>query len=59
MAVAFGFVSVMVSVEVPPRPIGLGANALAIVGRASTVSVAEPPTMVPALVVVTLPIELL
>ena len=58
MALAFVFVSVIVSVDVPLRPIAVGLNALAIVGCASTVKVAEPPATVPALVVVTLPVEL-
>ena len=37
----FGFVSVMVSVEVPPERIELGEKALLIVGGLATVKVAE------------------
>src|SRR5438105_9396139 len=49
----------MVATEVALGAIGLVPNAFVIVGCASTVSVAEAPAAVPALVVVTLPVELL
>src|ERR1700693_2005772 len=58
MALAFGLVSVIVRVEVPLMPMVAGAKALAIVGWPSTVSVADAPAAVPALVVVTLPVLL-
>ena len=58
IAAALVLVSVIVSVEAPFTPIALGAKAFAIAGCASTVSVAEAPAAVPALVVVTLPVEL-
>ena len=47
IAVAFGFVSVIVRVDVPLMPIALGLNALVAIGRSSTVSVAEAPVAVP------------
>ena len=48
----------MVSTEGAFGATEVGANALAIVGWASTVSVAEAPAAVPAFVVVTLPVLL-
>ena len=57
-AVAFGFVSVIVSTDVAFVATVAGAKAFAIVGWASTLNVAEAPAAVPALVVVTLPVEL-
>ena len=41
--VAFALLSVMVRVEVPPRPMAAGPNAFASVGCESTVSVADAP----------------
>ena len=58
IATAFGFVSVIVREEMPFTATAVGLNALATVGCASTVNVAEAPADVPALVVVTLPVEL-
>ena len=58
IAVAFGFESVIVSVEVAPIPIGFGAKDLVTAGCNSTVNVAVPPATIPALVVVTLPVSL-
>ena len=57
IAVALPLVSVTVSVDVPLRPIAVGLKAFAIVGCASTVSVAEAPFAVPWFVV-TLPVAL-
>src|ERR1700682_6276807 len=49
-------VSVKVSVETPPAPIGLGANAFAMVGTSSTVSVAfTPPVFMVAVAPLMLP----
>src|ERR1700674_2149300 len=59
IALAFGLVSVMVSVEATLTPTADGLKAFAIAGGPSTVSVAEAPATVPAFVVVTLPVELL
>jgi hypothetical protein len=59
IAVALAFESVIVSTAVAPGAIALGAKAFAIVGRAITVSVAEAAEAVPALVVLTSPVELL
>src|SRR5258706_16065010 len=58
MALAFALPRVMVSTEVPFTTIGFAANDLVIVGCVRTVSVAEAATPVPALVVVTGPVEL-
>src|SRR5882672_12470637 len=58
MALAFGLVSVIVSTEVAPGTISDGANDFATAGCESTVSVADAPVAVPALVVVTLPVLL-
>ena len=59
IAVAFGLVSVMVSAEVPFTPIAAGANALAIVGlREHRERGGGAAAAVPALVVVTAPVEL-
>ena len=52
-ATAFGFVSVIVRVDVPPAAIVAGENAFAIAGCATTVSVAPAPAAVPEFVVVT------
>src|ERR1700674_3873559 len=49
----------MGSVEVPLAAIDAGPKDFATAGALSTVSVAEAPGAVPALVVVTLPVELL
>ena len=57
-AVAFGFVSVIVSTEATPAPTGFGENAFVIVGWDPTVSVAAAEAAVPAFVVVTLPVLL-
>src|SRR5438876_915175 len=54
IGVALGFVSVIVRTEAPPGTTSDGENAFAVAGCASTVSVAEAPAAVPALVVVTL-----
>ena len=52
IALVFGLVMVMVSVEVPPATIGLAAKALLIVGAARTVKVAfAAAALLPALVV--------
>ena len=59
IAVAFAFVSVMVRTEVALGATVAGAKDFAIVGCASTVSVADAAATVPAFVVVTLPVELL
>src|SRR4051812_39298496 len=56
--VAFGLVSVIVSVEVPPAAIVAGANALADEMPPTTVSTALAAVPVPAFVVVTAPVEL-
>src|SRR5688500_18108365 len=56
IAVAFGLVSVIVSTDAAFAATATGANALAMVGRASTVNVALAATAVPALVVVTAPV---
>ncbi len=58
IATAFELVSVMVRVEVPFTPIGFAPNAFETAGCAITKSVAEAPDAMPALVVVTLPVEL-
>ncbi len=50
--------SVIVSTAVEPGAMELGAKAFAIVGRAETVSVAVGPAVVPAFVVVTVPVVL-
>jgi hypothetical protein len=55
---AFEFVIVKVSVLTPPTAIGLGENALAILGAASTVKVSVPVFPVPPLVEATLPVVL-
>ncbi len=49
----FGFVTVRVNVLTPPTVIGLGENALAIEGGASTVNVSVPVLPVPPFVEVT------
>ena len=58
IAALFVFVSVTVSNAGVPIPVTVGVNASAADGCAITVSVAEAPVAVPALVVVTLPVEL-
>ncbi len=55
---AFALVSVIVSTEEPLGAMLDGANALAIVGWANTLSVAVAAAAVPAFVVVTVPVEL-
>ena len=59
IAVAFVLVSVKVRTEATLVPTAEGAKAFVTTGRASTVKIAEAPAAVPALVVVTLPVELL
>jgi hypothetical protein len=54
----FELVTVKVSVLTPPRAIGLGENALAMLGGPMTVSVSVPVLPVPPLVEVTLPVVL-
>jgi hypothetical protein len=57
IAVVFGFVSVIVSTEVPFTPTAVGAKALVTIGAESTVSVAVAALAVPVSVV-TAPVEL-
>ena len=57
IATAFGFVRVIVRTEVPFTPIGFGLKALAMLGCATTVNVPEAPAELPALVVLTTPVE--
>ncbi len=59
IGLAFALVNVIVSTEVALGATSDGTNALATAGCDSTVSVAEAPAEVPALAVVTLPVELL
>ena len=59
IAVAFGLEMTIVSTEVAFGAIDAGAKDFVAVGALSTVSVAEAPATVPALVVATLPVELL
>ncbi len=59
MAVVFEFVSVMVSTVVAPGAMEVGEKAFATVGRANTFNVAVAGAALPALVVVTVPVELL
>jgi hypothetical protein len=54
-----GLVKVSVRVEVPPTAIGVGAKALAIVGGAVTVKIAEAVKPVPPFVELTVPVVLL
>ena len=58
IAVALLLVSVIVSTDTAFGAIGFGANALATAGCARTVKVAVAALAVPALVVVTAPVEL-
>ena len=55
---ALGFVNTIVSVEVPPAAMEVGENDFATVGGPMNVIVAIAALLVPALVVVTLPVEL-
>ena len=57
IAVAFGFVSVIVSTDAPLGATFTGAKDFAIAGCASTASVAVAAVAVPAFVVVTVPVE--
>ena len=57
IAAALPLLSVIVRVDVPLTPIAVGLKAFAMVGCASTVSVAEALAALPAFVVVTLPVE--
>src|SRR5436853_547727 len=56
-AAAFGFVSVIVRTEVAFVATVVGLNAFAIVGCASTVSVADAAAALPAFAVVMTPVE--
>src|SRR5579859_4370763 len=58
IAVAPGLVSVIVRTEVAPGTMSDGEKLFARDGCASTASAAEAPAAVPALAVVTLPVEL-
>ncbi len=53
---AFAFVSVIVSTDVPPTPTAAGENAFAALGCDNTFNVPEPPVAAPALVVEMLPV---